>query len=566
MCKVCYLCSDFTQAYKSMHSIGRIFNRLLLSLTFITLFSLHLSAQGGSSDSSVYVISILIIIGALILVSSILTLSENLIQIEAKKSGVDTGKKDISIIPSFSNLWKDPDPAYTDGYDVVHLDKGHDIQLNGKAEPKLIEAHVKRFAVRPPDYRGISPIPKVVVEVGQDVMAGDILFYDKKDDRVKFVSPVSGEVVEIRRGEKRAITDVIILADKKIRYKKLEPPSIKEGSREEIVHFLLESGGWTLINERPYDMLPDPDVIPQNIFISTFDSAPLAPDNDFIVQGKKDLFQVGVDVLARLTEGKVYLGLSANGEDAPNPVFTEVQNAVKRFYRGPHPSGNVGVQIHHTAPIRPGKRVWTVDVQGVLALGELFYKSRYHAERIVALTGACVDDPVYFKTMAGANLADITDGKLKDGNNRIIAGDVLTGRKVSKDDFLQASCDQITVIKEGDYFEMFGWLLPISPRPSISKSFPNFLFSDLSFDGDTNTHGEKRAFVVTGQYEQVLPMNIYPQHLIKAIMTADYEMMEGLGIHELTEEDIALCEFTCTSKMPLQKILRDGLNMMHEQS
>ncbi|RMD73760.1 MAG: NADH:ubiquinone reductase (Na(+)-transporting) subunit A, partial [Bacteroidetes bacterium] len=292
----------------------------------------------------------------------------------------------------------------------------------------------------------------------------------------------------------------------------------------------------------------------------------LAPDSNLVVEGKGEAFQKGLEVLTRLSGGKVYLGLDARGEEPPSPVFTEAQGVEKFWVRGPHPAGNVGVHIHHIDPIGTGDKVWTMGVQEVITLGSLWTEGRFNAERVVALTGSKLDDPHYVRTFAGANIGEL----LKDNYNpeeelRFISGDVLSGEAKKPENFLNFYDDQVTVIAEGRYYELFGWLLPLKPRVSLSRTFPNFLFKNVKYEVDTNMHGEKRAFVVTGQYEEVLPMDIYPQHLMKAILTNDYERMEGLGILELIEEDIALAEFACTSKQPLQQILRRGLDMMWEQ-
>ena len=261
----------------------------------------------------------------------------------------------------------------------------------------------------------------------------------------------------------------------------------------------------------------------------------------------------------------MYLGLSANSDDAPHSALTGAQNVEKRWFKGKHPSGNVGIQIHHTAPIASGQTVWTLGVQEVITLGELMHKGIYNARRIVSVGGANVLDPGYIDTYIGANIGDLVKDNLKGEKNRLIDGDVLSGTSTSPEAYLRHRSDQISVIQEGDYYEIFGWLLPVKARPTISKTFPNFLYPKLEFDGDTGMHGEQRAFVMSGQYEEVLPMDLYPQHLLKAIMTGDFEQMEGLGIYELSEEDLALCEFVCTSKMPVQEILRGGLDMMREQ-
>lgn len=320
-----------------------------------------------------------------------------------------------------------------------------------------------------------------------------------------------------------------------------------------------------MLRQRPYDIVADASQVPDNIFISTFDTAPLAPDLNFVVKGRETAFQKGLDVLAKLTKGSVYLGLSANGGTPPSSTFTDAKGVKIRWFRGKHPAGNVGVQIHHTAPISPKSHVWTLGVQEVITLGALFTERRFNAERIIALTGAELTAPKYVRTYAGANIGELLKGNISGENVRIISGDVLSGQKKEQENFLNYYDDQITVISEGDYFQVFGWLMPDLASPSASKALPSWIFPNTSYRVDTNMKGEKRAFVVTGQYEDVLPMDIYPQHLMKAILTNDYEKMEGLGIHELIEEDVALCEFVCTSKQHLQQILRKGLDMMHEQ-
>lgn len=447
---------------------------------------------------------------------------------------------------------------------IIRLRKGHDILLKGEAAPKVEAAtEVRTYAVQPANFPGMSPIPKLEVEEGQSVKAGDPLFFDKLRPEIQYVAPVSGEIISIHRGPKRAIVEVVILADKQVQYRELEAFDYQNRSREDLVAFLLANGGWPLIHQRPFNVLPGTDEIPANIFISTFDTAPLAPDLSLVVEGRGEAFQTGLNVLGKLTTGKVYLGL--NAAQTPSKVFTDARNVEKRWFKGKHPAGNVGVQIHHVAPVSPNRKVWTLGVQEVITLGALFSERRYNAERIVALAGSELERPHYARTWIGANLGELLSGNMKGEDLRIISGDVLSGQKKDAGQFLDFYDDQVTVIKEGHYFELLGWLLPIKPRPSVSLTFPNFLRPGYRFQADTNTHGEKRAFVVTGQYEAVLPMDIYPQYLFKAILASDFEKMEGLGIYELVEEDVALCEFVCTSKQPLQEILRQGLDLMQEQ-
>ncbi|MEM6316891.1 MAG: Na(+)-translocating NADH-quinone reductase subunit A [Bacteroidota bacterium] len=500
----------------------------------------------------------------LIIFFLIIQVSDNLIRIEAKESGLDAEQQQqLSVVPTGGGLFRKKVPEYVKSGSFHSLKAGHNIKLEGKAEETLKAVNVTTFALQPQNFVGISPIPKVTVAVGDEVQAGDIICFDKKRPDIKYVAPVSGEIVAVNRGAKRSIKEIVILADKEIKYKSFTLVDLATASREDLVSFLMESGAWTLIRQRPFHIVPDAADVPKGIFISTFDTAPLAPNLDFVVKGKGIAFQKGLDVLAKLTSGAVHLGLNANGDAAPSAIFTGATGVHKHWFQGKHPAGNVGIQIHHVSPIAGNDKVWTLGVQEVITIGTLFLEGKYDASRVVAITGAEMNDPAYVSTHLGANVGDLV-GALE-GNVRLISGDVLSGKEKSKEEFLDFEADQVTTIKEGDDYEMFGWLAPTAARPSVSQTFLSGLM-DITYEANTNTHGEKRAFVVTGQYEKVLPMDIYPQHLMKAILVNDFEKMEGLGINELIEEDVALCEFACTSKQPLQQILRTGLEVMREQA
>lgn len=527
---------------------------------FIFVVVLILRIQIGIPTSML--ITILIASAVILVLTAIVFLSDSLIQIEAQKSGIDIEKENYGIFPDFKSLLGTQAPANIDADKYHVLKKGHNIKLTGEASPIVHESQVQRFAVRPSNFRGNAPIPKLLVAEGDEVKAGDPLFYDKTREGIKYVAPVSGEVVEIRRGQKRAITDVVILADKEQKYRVLDAPSVSESSREDIQSFLQQNGGWNLINQRPFDIVPDVDVVPRDIFISTFSTAPLAADRSLLVEGKGAAFQKGLNVLNKLTDGKVFLSLKST-ED--NPVFTQAMGVEKHYFSGPHPAGNVGVQIHHIKPINANEPVWTLGVQEVITLGKLFTEKKFDGSRVIAIAGGPLAEAKYVKTYMGANIADLLNGQDVRENNRIVCGDVLSGKKTSMDSFLNYSDTQITVLKEGNDHELFGWLLPIKPRPSVSKTYPGFLMPNYSYEANTNTHGEKRAFVVTGGYEKLLPMDIHVQHLMKAILANDIEKMEGLGITELSEEDIALAEFSDISKQPMQSILRQGLDLIREQ-
>jgi len=459
-------------------------------------------------------------------------------------------------------------PDYVAGNKIIYLSRGLNLNIKGKAEKAFFDnIEIKNYAVQPGNFRGIVPIPKVVVEVGDKVLAGDLLFYDKKKPEIKFVAPVSGEVIAIRRGARRSIKQIVIAADKNIEYKKFETPDLNTVDRQSLVDFLLESGLWPLIKQRPYDLVPDKDIVPKNIFISTFDTSPLAADMDFVIEGREKDFQKGLDVLKKLTPGKVFLGLNANKDNAPSDAFTKAEGVEKTYFRGPHPSGNVGVQIHQTAPIKGNDKVWVLGVQEVLTIGSMFEKNIYDASRIIAITGDEVVDAKYLKTYMGADVSDTVKVCIKNVKCRVISGNVLTGETKMFGEYLNAFDNQVTIIKEGDDYVPFGWLISKKKTPTFWKAFIDQWFgSNKPMDVDTNTNGQKRAFVATGIYEKVLPMDIYPVHLMKSILAGDIEQMEGLGINELAEEDVALCEFICPSKQEFQAILRDGHRIMIEQS
>ncbi|MEN0046801.1 MAG: Na(+)-translocating NADH-quinone reductase subunit A [Bacteroidota bacterium] len=540
--------------------------RVSILLILLASFS-SLSAQAEIASGTDWLTYGIFIVLALILFVFIVQVANSFLSLQADRVGIDREENNISIVPRWNEIFSPKVPQYLEGKKMVRLSKGHDILLDGSAEGEPKAIAVKSFAVQPKNFIGMSPIPKMIVEVGQKVLAGEELFFDKKRPEIKYVAPVSGEVVAVNRAEKRSIAEVIILADKEVEYKAFEAPSLDGATREIIVNFLLETGAWTMIRQRPYNIPAEHDVAPRDIFVSTFDSAPLAPNSNIIVEGQQAEFQKGLDVLKQLTDGKVYLGLDASEDTPPSSIFTEAAGVEKYYFKGKHPAGNVGVQIHHIQPMAAGDVVWTLGVQEVITLGKLFLYNRFDASRILVVAGAEseLNEPQYLKTYIGANIGELVKDNIKHDNIRLVSGDVLSGQQKASEQFLNYYDDQVTVLAEGDDYELFGWLLPVTPRPSISNTFPNFIFPNQKFVANTNTHGEKRAFVVSSDYEQVMPMDVYVQPLMKAIMVNDFERMEGLGLAELVEEDVALCEFVCTSKMPLQKILREGLDEMRSQ-
>ncbi|RKD85961.1 Na(+)-translocating NADH-quinone reductase subunit A [Mangrovibacterium diazotrophicum] len=439
------------------------------------------------------------------------------------------------------------------------LKRGLDIRLKGAAEATLEVAPAPvTVALKPIDFPGLTP--KLSVKADAQVKAGDALFFDKYNPEILFTSPVSGTVKAVNRGERRKILEVIVEADGKNEFVSFSQADPLKLSREKITEQLLTSGLWPFFKQRPYGTLAKPSDQPKNIFISGFDSSPLAPDYEFIFKNDISAIQTGINALSKLTDGKVYFGLPGK---VSNSIFAGLKNAELNTFSGPHPAGNVGIQIHKVAPVNKGEVVWTISVQAVAFIGRLFETGKLDLSKTIALAGSEVKAPKYVKTIQGALVGSLVKGKTKqEGNERIISGTVLTGTKVEADDYLGFYDQQISVIPEGDHYEFMGWAEPGFGKYSASKAFFSSLFPKKEYVLDANMNGSERAYVVTGQYEKFLPMDILPVYLIKAILANDIDKMEQLGIYEVVEEDLALCEYACTSKIKVQEILRQGLDVM----
>ena len=448
---------------------------------------------------------------------------------------------------------------------AVKIRKGANIKLQGEPDKVFVNApHSEIVALKPTDFHGLTP--KMKVNEGDQVKAGSTLFVDKYRPDTKFASPVSGIVKEIVRGAKRRIMEVTIQADKEIQHEDFGAGNPKELSREQIIEKLLSAGLWPLIIQRPFATIANPEDKPKSIHITTLDTAPLAPDFDFIIQRNEDTFQKGLDAISKLTEGSTHLNIA--GEQGHASSFENMKGVKLNRFKGPHPAGNVGVQIHHIEPINKGDVVWTMNAMAVLLIGRLFEQGKFDASTVVALSGPEAKSPKYYRTLIGSKVNTITNGNITDEKVRIISGNVLTGDQVEPDGFIGFYHNQLTVIKEGDdrkFFLSKGWLSPGFNRFSLSKAYFSWLMPNKNYDVDTNLNGEKRAFVVTGQYEKVFPFNIYPVQLVKSIMVNDIEQMENLGIYEVAPEDFALCEYACTSKINVQDIVRKGLDVVQEE-
>ena len=445
----------------------------------------------------------------------------------------------------------------------IRLKKGLNINLLGEADK--VYASVKpteRYVVKPTDFHGLTP--KLAVKVGDKVKAGTTLFFDKYNDKVNFSAPVSGEVIDIVRGAKRKILEVVLKADEVIEYEHFISDTAKSISREQIIDTMLKAGIWPSVRQKPYDIVANPTDMPKAIFISAFNSAPLTIDNDFALYGMDELFQKGLDYITQLSSGKTHLNIDGNTNSST--VFTGAKGVVINKISGAHPAGNVGIQVHHIDPINKGEVVWYLQPQDVIAIARLFTEGKYDVSRIVALAGSQVKKPKYYRTIAGATIANLLFDNIIEGDNRIISGDILTGQHIDVNGTLGFYDTTITVIEEGKEQEFLGWILPGLHKFSASKTFLSWLNPSKKYTLNANMHGEERAYVMTGEYEKVLPMDIYPTQLIKACMIEDVELMENLGIYEVSPEDLALCEFVCTSKIEVQSIIRHALDLVRKEN
>ena len=443
----------------------------------------------------------------------------------------------------------------------IRIKKGLDIKLVGEAEKTTTNSSLSSvYAIKPEDFHGITP--KLIAKEGAEVKAGQALFHSKSDERILFPSPVSGKVTEVLRGARRKVLAIKIIADNKNEHVDFGVKEPLNMSVEEIKSHLFLTGCWPFVKQRPFDVVANPNQAPKAIFISAYASAPLAADYSYTLEGKDLEIKTAIAAISKLTTGKVHVSVGKN-QQTP---FNNIEGVELHNVTGPHPSGNVGTQIAKINPINKGEVVWTLTPQDLVVIGELFLTGRFNITRTIAVTGSKINKPQYITAIAGATISDVLSNNLDKDNTRIISGNVLTGTQVKEDGFLGYYDNQITAIPEGDDYEFFGWNKPIFDKISTSRALTfSWLTPKKKYDLDTNTNGEHRAFVVTGTYEEVFPLDIYPMQLLKAFMYKDLDEMEALGGYEVAPEDFALTEFICVSKQPHQKIIREGLDLMREE-
>ena len=447
---------------------------------------------------------------------------------------------------------------------LFKLRKGLDINLAGRAERKKIQLKSNgKYALQPDCFTGV--VPKVVVKEGDKVKAGDALFINKNYPEMKFASPVSGTVTAVERGERRKVLAVKVDADATQVFTDFGVKDVKKLSGDEVKAVLLEAGLFGYINQLPYDVVTTPDTNPKAIFVSALRDKPLAAEFDFELEGQEKEWQAGLTALSKMA--KTYLGIGAKQESVK--ALAGAEDVEVNVFDGPCPAGNVSVQVNHVSPVNKGEVVWTVDPSAVIFFGRLFLTGKVNLKRTVALVGSEVKQPQYADMLVGEELQTLLSNSYDSKHNvRIINGNVLTGRVTTKDGFLGAHSSEITVIPEGDNAdELAGWIMPRFNQFSVNRSYFSWLFGKKkTYSLDARVKGGQRHMIMSGEYDKVIPMDIYPEYLVKAIITGNIDKMEQLGIYEVSPEDFALAEFVDSSKLELQRIVREGLDMLRREN
>ena len=444
------------------------------------------------------------------------------------------------------------------------LTKGHNIQIAGVPKREIVSSgNLEKVALKPSEFRGINP--KLLVKKGESVKAGQPLFFDKKNPDVSFASPGCGAVSAINYGPKRIINsiEITLKGNESIQHESVRSHEIYSLDRGAIISKILAGGLWPVIKQRPFNAIADPKATPRAIFISGYNSAPLTVDLDLALSEQTGPFQTGLNVLRRMTDGYVHLTVP---EGTVSETLVNAEGVRIHYVKGPHPAGNVGIQIHHIDPLNPGETIWTISAQHVVTLGSFFTTGKYDPSMVISIGGPAVKNPTHINGRTGMQISDLVMDRLHDGDSRIVSGDVLTGTKIEPLEFIGYYDSSVSVIPNSDDREFLGLLRMGNShsRYSLTNAFCSSNTEGYHFS--TKASGALRPMVPIDTWENVLPMDIYPNALYRAILACDFEEMEGLGLLECDEEDFALCSFSCPSKIDVGSVIRQGLNMMEKDS
>ena len=445
---------------------------------------------------------------------------------------------------------------------VIKLRKGLNIHLKGTAaETKRVVGACTEYVVRPDTFEGV--VPKLVIHEGDRVEVGDALFVDKNRPEVRFASPVSGMVKAVERGERRKILGIKLQADEVQAFHDFGKRDVTSLSADEVKNALLEAGLFGYIYQLPYAVSADPQATPKAIFVSALRDMPLAGNFEYELQGNERDFQTGLTALSKMAS--TYLGI---GKKQTADALVNAKDVEVTVFDGPCPAGNVGVQVNHISPVNKGEEVWTVDPTFVIFFGRLFNTGKVNLLRTIALGGSAMASPMYVDALVGTPFAVVLkDALVRQEDVRLINGNPLTGTMSSLEDSVGVKTSEITAIPEGaEANEMFGWIMPRTNQFSTSRSYFSWFMGKKEYDLDARVKGGERHIIMSGEYDSVLPMDIYGEFLIKAIIAGDIDKMEQLGIYEVSPEDFALAEFVDSSKLELQRIVRQGLNMLRKEN
>jgi len=443
------------------------------------------------------------------------------------------------------------------------ITKGRNIKIKGAAKKELVDFPLpQRVAIHPPDFKGLKP--RLAVKEGDEVKVGTPLVTDKAIEGVCVVSPASGKVAAVNRGEKRVLLDIIVETDGKQEseiFEQFRTDELSSLDRKQVISNLLKAGLWPVIRQRPFSKIAQPDDQPKSIFVHAMNTEPMALDIDFILNEREDEFQAGLNIIKRLTDKDVHLCVDNH---STSKALNDSQNVVIQRFSGVQPTGNVSTHIHYVDPIGKGDIVWYIEAQDVLRIAHLFLKATYPTERIVAITGEGAKNRAYAKTIVGAPLTQLLKGSDL-SQVRCITGSVLSGRTIGQNGFLGFYDSQITAIPEGGKREFLGWLMPGFNKYTFSKSYASAFLPEREYSIDTDEKGGHRAIVLNHLYDSLNTLDIYPYFLIKAVLAGDIEEAEKLGILECDEEDFALCTFACPSKFDVGGVIKDGLELIEKE-